>query len=159
MSCPLEACKQKGRSKMHTLISKAKPLCLHEILAIAAAVPVKKTTKPVEHRINFKDTVKKVIKNIGTLFPSSFRSFEDGKFLAASKTYVDKMISSEEDLENSLKWSVPTMCDTCHCNLEEWKHKSPRSYLITLGKLSENEKFFNSLVLDTLGWGAHSALI
>ena len=142
MNCPLEGCKQKGRSKMHTLISKAKPLCLHEILAISADVPVKKTTKPVEHRINFEGTVKKVIKNIRTLFPSSFRSFEDGKFLAASKSYVDKIISTKEDLENSLNLSVPTKCDTCHCHLEEWKNKSPRSYLITLGKLSKNLYFF-----------------
>jgi hypothetical protein len=136
--CPLDGCKQTGKSKMHTLISKARPLCLHTILALAAdASGQKKETKPVEHQLNFKATVEKVVKQIKDNFPSTFRSCEEGKFLASSKTFLDVLVSSE-DTSSRILQSLPTECDTCGCPLEEWKRKSPRSYLITLGKFSES---------------------
>lgn len=142
LCCTLTACKQKSRSKMHTLISKAKPLCLHAILAIAADASVKKKqSKPVEHQLNHKGTVEKVIKFVKTYFPSTFRSCEEGAFLATSKTFIDKMISIESNLDKNLE-CVPEKCDACFCTLEVWSRKTPRSYLITLGKLSMNNLNF-----------------
>lgn len=132
--CPLEGCKKKGRSKMHTLLSKARPLCLHTILAITAdASGDKKEIKTVEHLIDYRGTVEYVIEQIQSNFPTSFRSLEEGKFLSASKTFVDKMITSDESLIYSLQ-CVPANCCRCCCSLEVWKRKTPRSYLITLGK-------------------------
>ena len=32
---------------------------------------------------------------------------------------------------------VPSKCDTCSCELEVWKRKLPRSYLITLGTIKK----------------------
>ena len=137
-SCPLEKCKHKTRSKVHTLITKAKPLCLHSILAIVAEKSEKKKEpKPTEHLINFKATIEKVVSKIQTNFPSSFRSCEEGNFLASSKTYLDSILSSD-NLETLLE-CVPSKCDTCSSELEVWKRKLPRSYLITLGKLSKKE--------------------
>ena len=122
---------------MHTLLSKANPLCLHTILAYVADTTKEsdKSPKSIEHKINFKGTVEKVIKNIQANFPASFRSCEEGEFLATSKRFVDKILKSDVELNKSLQ-CVPDKCDTCFCTLEEWKSKSPRSYLITLGKLS-----------------------
>ena len=113
--CPLEGCKKKGRSKMHTLLSKARPLCLHTILAITAdASGDKKEIKTVEHLIDYRGTVEYVIEQIQSNFPTSFRSLEEGKFLSASKTFVDKMITSDESLINSLQ-CVPANCCRCCC--------------------------------------------
>lgn len=121
---------------MHTLITKAKPLCLHTILAyvVEQTVP-KKESKPTHHQINFKSTVEKVVSGIKTHFPSTFRSCEDGSFLAKSKTFVDSMISSG-NIEHVLD-CVPSECETCGVKLEDWQRKIPRSYLITLGTIKK----------------------
>ena len=127
---------------MHALISKAKPLCLHMIFAMSTNVSTKqKEKKPVEHQLNFKETVNRVKKNIETYFPQNFKECEKGELLAVSKNYVDKMLRSEEEFDISIN-CVADKCDICSCRLQEWKHKSPRSYLITLGMLSKlNFKF------------------
>ena len=121
---------------MHTLLSKANPLCLHTILVHAADTPAEKEkSKNIQHKINHKGTVEKVIRNVQSHFPGTFRSCEEGEFAAQSKSFLDKILQSDVELQKSLQ-CVPKKCDTCSCPLEEWKSKSPRSYLITLGKLS-----------------------
>ena len=132
--CPIEACKRKGRSKMHTLISKAKPLCLHTIVGLVSGVPVEKeTSKQVEHEIDFKGTVKKVLQRVKHEFPPSYRLLEEGNFLMESKNFVSKLFSSEDDLEER----IPKQCDSCRVGLEVWKRKMPRSYLISLGAIKK----------------------
>ena len=64
---------------MHALISKAKPLCLHMIVAMSTNVSTKqKEKKPVENQLNFKETVNRVKKNIETYFPQNFKECEKG---------------------------------------------------------------------------------
>lgn len=131
-SCPLDECKHKSRSKVHTLLSKAKPLCLHTILALMAEKPeTKEDPKPIKHQLDFKGTVEKVVMKIKTNFPPTFRSCEEGGFLSESKTFVDSLLLS--DNAEKLSKMVPSVCDQCCCKLEVWRRKEPRSYLLTLG--------------------------
>ena len=132
--CPLEACKRKGRSKLHTLLTKAKPLCLHTIVGLVSNVPAESTdSKLVDHQIDFKLTVNKVIHKVKNGFPTSFRLLEEGSFLVESKTFVAGLLSSGDNLEDR----IPQKCDTCHCDLEDWKRKPARSYLISLGAIKK----------------------
>lgn len=128
--CPLAACRGKGKSKLHTLVSKAQPLCLHSILGHVANVSLKdKVVKDVEHQIDYRLTVKKVIQKVKSDFPQSYRQLEEGTFLKESKDFVTKFYTSGVGLDES----IPETCDVCKCNLEVWKRKTPACYLITLG--------------------------
>ena len=132
--CTLGACKTKGRSKMHTLISKAQPLCLHSIIGHVANVKLKKKdTKEVHHQIDYKLTIKKVIQKVKSEFPPSFRLLEEGNFLKDSKAFVDDLYSSGAELESRIQ----EKCDECTSGLELWKRKTPQSYFITLGALKK----------------------
>ena len=128
--CPLAACRRKGKSKLHTLISKAQPLCLHSILGHVANVKLQdKVIKDVEHQIDFKLTVKNVVLKVKSNFPQSFRQLEEGTFLKESKDFVSQLYTSGAGLDER----IPETCDLCKCALEVWKRKTPACYLITLG--------------------------
>ena len=132
--CPLPSCRRKGRSKVHSLITKAQPLCLHTILAYVANIkPKKEAVKQVEHQIDYKLTVKYVIKKVRSDFPPNFRELEDGNFLTESRVFVNQLYQSGDEMDKNL----PNSCDLCKCDLEVWKRKPPVSYLMTLGGLKK----------------------
>lgn len=133
--CPLEECKCRMKRKVHSLVKKVKPLCIHTILAIQASEYVKPDSK-VRHNIDFEKTVKKVMIKIRSKFPVNFRMCEEGSFAIASKCYVDSLMLSI-NMEETLAAAAPKFCEDCNQELKIWKFKEPNSYCVTLGKMKE----------------------
>lgn len=85
------------------------------------------TRKETEHYINFDLTIKDVISNIKSGFPSSFKSCQDSDFVTNSRTFVDSLVSLPEKLKHVLE-TIPSTCKYCKVHLDDWNHKENIQY-------------------------------
>ena len=92
--------------------------------------------KATNHYIDFDQTVKDVIHQIKTKFPGTLEECQESKFLTNSRTFVESLILLPDKLEQILK-TVPSKCKFCDVSLELWKHKTPKSYFLSMGNLKE----------------------
>ena len=95
--------------------------------------PVKKS---VDHYINYDLTVKGVIDDIKTKFPANMKDCQQSQFVANSRTFVNSLVHDPEKLNQVLK-TVPSHCKHCNSPLEDWKHKTPKSYFLSIGHIKE----------------------
>ena len=69
-------------------------------------------------------------------FPPSFKCLREGQFLKNSRSFVDTLLASEDKLSQILK-TLPSTCEFCDTELDDWVSKNPRSYFITMGHIRE----------------------
>ena len=137
--CPLEICSKKTKSKKHTLVLKGVPICPHSLL-IHFLPPTKevedKPKKNPQHKIDYRLTVRSIMGKIKSDFPQSFQSLMDGEFLKKSRVFVDTLLKSPEKLSEVLN-TLPSDCEFCGTELDDWNFKEPKSFLLTLGHIKE----------------------
>lgn len=109
------------------------------VLLSAKFVPPKKeaegkTKKDKQHNIDYKLTVKTIIMKIRSNFPQTFENLQDGEFLRDSRTFVDSLLASPENLSQVLE-TLPSNCEFCGTVLDNWSYKEPKSYFIALGHI------------------------
>ena len=92
--------------------------------------------KPTKHLINFDLTVKNVLSEIKSKFPATMKDCQDSNFVKNSRTFVNSLVQIPEKLEQVLR-TVPSQCKYCETPLEDWKHKTPKSYFLSMGYLKE----------------------
>ena len=80
--------------------------------------------------------MKDVINEIKNKFPASMKNCQESQFVTNSRTFVNSLMSDPEKLEQALKL-VPSHCKHCNCLLEDWKHKTPKSYFLSIGHIRE----------------------
>ena len=93
-------------------------------------------TKPTKHFIDFDLTVKHVISEIKSKFPATMKDCEESNFVKNSRIFVNSLIEMPEKLEQVLK-TVPSQCKYCEIPLNEWRHKTPKSYFLSMGHLKQ----------------------
>lgn len=136
--CSLDICSKGGKSKKHTIVVKGVPLCAHKIL-VNFLPKVDKDLRPkkeTKHLIDAQLTVKTLIAKIRQNFPPSFENLINGDFLSKSRIFVDSILSSDEKLKEVLE-NIPQNCELCNGQLEVWKHKEPKSFLLALGHMKQ----------------------
>ena len=128
--CALNACKEK-RSKLHTLMKKEAPLCLHTLLANCLEGyenqemqrPVKTIPTP---KIDRNATVTFVLKKIKENFPS-LSDQRCSEFLALSRQHITDIVHSD-DISNEISKYLPSKCDFCFdTDLNSWPHRSTKA--------------------------------
>ena len=92
--------------------------------------------KASEHYINFNLTVKEVIDEIRTKFPPTMKDCQDGQFVRNSRTFVNSLVNNPEKLEQVLG-TVLSHCKHCNQELKDWKHKTPKSYFLSMGHIKQ----------------------
>ena len=92
--------------------------------------------KETKHYIDFDLTIKDVIQNIKSGFPSSLKDCEESDYLGRSRIFVDSLVVLPEKLEQLLK-TLPSHCNYCHHQLYDWKHKGAKSYFLSMGHIKE----------------------
>lgn len=135
--CPLDLCRSKSKRRIHTLIKKATPLCLHSILAVeSSSLEGEMPVSLAGHQLDYERTVKKVVQKIKENFPSDFRQCEEGTFASDSKSYIDNLIMTSS-IEEAIANSVPRVCEDCGQKMILWQFKEPKSYFISLGNIKK----------------------
>ena len=138
--CPLGSCKEK-KTKLHTLVAKERPVCLHTLLCHAvrdSAPSTSSKTKTFVPKIDRDLSVNYLVDKIRDRFPS-MESIHSAKFLKKSRKYVEKLAqnpSRNEVISNN----TPKVCEFCKESvLLDWPFKSKKSFLISMGHLVEIE--------------------
>ena len=139
MECPLQACKEKKRSKVHTLIKKDKPLCLHTLLGYC--IPSKEEssshekTKP-EPKIDREATTKYVLEKI-TKYVPSMTSQATSEFLVRNHQFIQRLVLNQ-DISDVINKTVPTKCSFCEDSfLTPWPYKPKKSYFLSMSHFRE----------------------
>ena len=96
----------------------------------------KEKEKETLHEINISLTVKTMVRKIRENFPPTYSQLMDGDFVRNSRAFVDSILSSPEKLNEVLE-SLPQNCELCGETLKTWKHKDPKSFLLTLGHIKQ----------------------
>ena len=135
LKCSIDKCTKKVKSKHHTLVVKDHPVCRHLLLAHLVESPADQAQHaPTQHLIDHELTVKHVIKEIMTNFPSSMEECRESNFVPDSRTFVNTLTMMPDKLNQVLKM-IPSVCTYCLETLEDWKHKPPKSYFLSMGHL------------------------
>ena len=94
------------------------------------------TKREPDHYIDFDLTIKDVICKIEAGFPKNYKECEESDFILNSRKFVNTLLHSPDKLETLLS-TLPSVCSYCSLPLEDWKHKNPKSYFITMGHLKQ----------------------
>ena len=92
--------------------------------------------KETRHYINFDLTIQDVINNIEKGFPKTYKECEESDFVYRSRTFVNSLVQFPDKLETLLD-TLPTECSYCSHPLNDWRHKPPKSYFLTMGHLKK----------------------
>ena len=138
--CALQSCQEK-RSKLHSLVAKQPPTCLHSLLCHAVTDP-KSPKLPMQRefvpKINRDLTINFVIEQIQCKFPS-MASFQSNESIRSSREFVEDIIRNQSRNEAILK-HTPTVCKFCkEVVLVDWPYKSKQSFLLSMGHISRIE--------------------
>jgi hypothetical protein len=145
-NCPLSTCKEK-KSKLHTLTSKSRPLCLHTLLAYAVKKPgpgtentqidergEPKTTVP---KINRELSINEVVSQIQENFPCMTSIESD--FLAKSRKFTEKLLRNSNK-NQVLKDHTAKKCKFCsETVLMDWPFRAKKAFLLSMGHLAKIE--------------------
>ena len=135
LKCSLDRCMKKTKSKHHTLVVKDHPVCRHSLLGHLVENRTDKfSKKETKHLINHELTIKHVISEIIANFPNSMEDCRESNFVPNSRTFVNTLTRMPDKLDQILKM-VPSSCTYCSETLEDWKHKTPKSYFLSMGHL------------------------
>ena len=94
------------------------------------------TKKPSEHYIDFNLTVKEVIDEIRGNFPPNMKECQESQFVKNSRTFVNSLVTDPVKMDQVLQ-TVPRSCRHCKQDLQDWKHKPPKSYFLSMGHIKE----------------------
>ena len=138
--CPLGSCQEK-RTKLHTLVAKKQPLCLHTLLCHSVKdsdspnLPKRKDFVP---RINRDLSINFVIEQIQCNFPSMV-SLQSNELIRRSRKYVEKLTCNTSRNE-IIHQHTPKVCKFCkETLLLDWPFKSKKSFLLSMGHIAQIE--------------------
>ena len=135
LKCSLQECTKKTRSRHHTLVVKDQPVCRHSLLGHLVENTAEKSSKiQTKHLIDHELTIKHVISEITANFPNNMEECRESSFVPNSRTFVNTLTRMPDKL-NQILSMVPSSCTYCSETLEEWKHKTPKSYFLSMGHL------------------------
>ena len=97
---------------------------------------IEETKRESKHYIDFDLTVKDVISKIESGFPKTYKDCEESNFVPKSRAFVNSLVHNAGKLEAVLN-TVPIQCSYCSHPLDDWNHKSPKSYFISMGHLRQ----------------------
>ena len=139
LKCPLQKCREK-RAKLHTLIHKEGPICLHTLLGTCTLDPVeslKDTSakkKPVP-KLDRDSTVRYIVNNIQNHFPTM--SQDKSAFLVRNCKYVQYLMQAE-NISKEIEKHVPTECPSCPgSQLLDWPYPAKKAFFVSLGAFKE----------------------
>ena len=89
-----------------------------------------------KHYINFELTVKDVIDQIKNGFPGTLKECQDSAFVSNSRAFVNSLVMMPDKMQQILQ-TIASHCKYCDHQLEDWKHKTPKSYFLSMGNLKE----------------------
>ena len=81
-------------------------------------------------------TIKDVLNRIEKAFPKTYKELEEGNFLSKSRTFVNSLVHQPDKLKALLN-NLPSECSYCSHPLDDWRHKHPKSYFMTMGHLKQ----------------------
>ena len=61
---------------------------------------------------------------------------EESAFVANSRVFVNSLVMMPDKMQQILQ-TMPNHCKYCDLQLEDWKHKTPKSYFLSMGNLKE----------------------
>ena len=135
----MNICKEK-KSKLHTLLKKEAPLCLHSVLGYCAsksdssAPQIEKKSVP---KLERDLTVKFVLSKIKEHFPSMSDSDIIPKFLVKNRKFVTSLMQVE-NLSEEINKHLPKVCHACpDSELLDWPFPSRKAYLLSNGFFQE----------------------
>lgn len=142
LTCPLNVCKEK-RSKLHTLMKKEGPICLHTLIVTSITTPdgeekqAQSASKSAPNpKIDRDLTTKFVVQKIKEFFPSMTDETRT-QFLAFNRKFTTSLVQSE-DLSSEINKHVPSTCQFCvNTDLVDWPYQPSRSFFMSMAYLSE----------------------
>ena len=134
LECPLQGCREKNRSKVHTLIKKDKPLCLHTLLGYSIPqqddASQSSSVKPKQvPKIDREATVKHILEKITEHVPSMTNQAQSD-FLARNHQYTNNLVLNE-NISEIINNTVPTKCSYCeNSELISWPYKPKTAFFL-----------------------------
>ena len=139
LKCPLTKCQEK-RSKLHTLIKKEGPICLHTLLGYCAqpqvlgAASSKEKAKPIP-KLDRDLTVKYILENIQNNFPTM--SEKTTSFLVKNFEFTKDLLKSE-NISEEICEHIPSECHSCpETKLLDWPYPAKRAFFISMAGFKE----------------------
>lgn len=142
LKCPLQKCKEK-KSKLHTLMKKDGPICLHSLLghctqssepeSVMGSKPDK--AKPIP-KVDRDLTVRYVHDQIKEHFPT-MTSKGVSQFLVKNSLYIKSLVL-KQNISEEINSQVPSMCKFCeNSKLVTWPYGAKKSYFLSMGHFQE----------------------
>ena len=153
LQCPLQACKDKKKTKVRTLIKKDKPLCLHTLLAdctkLLEAETIAEETNPGEAtsakastrpkpgpKIDRDSTAKYIHDKIKEHLPT-MSSQGASDFLVNNYNFTRGLLLNQ-NISEVINQTIPSECKFCEdSELIPWPFKAKNAFFLSMGHFRE----------------------